>query len=175
MSLQLPGPEAQILTPLSPTVQLPQDIRLLGQTKYGVYDQVDAVDPALLHRYYGAGRSDLDIGDGGDEGGVEPDADGKSQRDIVEVIAGSQARNIRHDAAEVAETSSPFRDRNDHYVFSLALEASLNDSEVYPAGFNLNEEYETSKSATPPSNSRSPCHMLCGSPESLSGVRRSIC
>ena len=107
---------------------------------------MDAVDPALLHRYYGAGRSDPDVGDSGDKGGVEPDADGKSQRDIAEVIAGSQARNIRHDAAEVAETSSPFGDRNDHYAFSLALEASLNDSEVYPAGFNLNEEYETSES-----------------------------
>ena len=134
------GPSADSLTPN------PQDIRLLGQTKYGIYDQVDAVDPALLHRYYGAGRSDPDVWDGGNEVGVVSNADGQAQRDIAEIIADSQARNIQHDAAEVAETSLPFENRNDHYAFSLALSASLNDSESYPAGFNLQEEYETSES-----------------------------
>ena len=31
-----------------------KDIRFLGQTQHGVYDETDGVDPALLHRYYGA-------------------------------------------------------------------------------------------------------------------------
>ena len=123
-----------------------QDIRLLGQTKYGVYDQEDAVDPALLHRYYGAGKSDPDSGDSVNDVGGVFEAEEDSQRDIAEVIANSQARNIRHDAAEVAATSSPFEDRNEHYAFCLALNTSLQDLETYPAGFHLGEEYETSES-----------------------------
>ena len=107
---------------------------------------MDAVDPALLHRYYGAGRSDPDVGDNGNEIGIVSNADGQAQRDIAEIIADSQACNIRHDAAEVVETSLPFETRNDHYTFSLALSAALNNSECYPAGFNLQEEYETSES-----------------------------
>ena len=131
---------------INPSTLNPQDIRLLGQTKHGVYDQQDAVDPALLHRYYGAGRPDTDVDDVGDEAGPVSNTDGQSQRDIAEVIADAQARNIRHDAAEVADTSLPFGDRNEHIAFSLALDAELSDPSTHPAGFHLNEEYETSES-----------------------------
>jgi len=33
-----------------------KDLWLLSQTKYGIYDQADATDPAILHHYYGAGE-----------------------------------------------------------------------------------------------------------------------
>ncbi|KAF9645704.1 hypothetical protein BDM02DRAFT_3189493 [Thelephora ganbajun] len=32
----------------------PLDIRLLGQTQHGIYDEAGSIDPALLHHYYGA-------------------------------------------------------------------------------------------------------------------------
>lgn len=117
-----------------------QDIRLLGQTKHGVYDAVDAADPALLHRYYGAGVA------------LEPDdeetglmSDRQTQRDIAEIIAAAQSRNIRHEAAAVAKNSSPFEDEHDLYAFALAMDTVLN-SETYPVGFNLDEEYESFES-----------------------------
>ena len=70
----------------------------------------------------------------------------QSQRDIAEIIANNQSCNVRHDAAEVAKTSSPFENRDDHYAFILALETALQDPETYPAGFHLNEEYESTES-----------------------------
>jgi hypothetical protein len=42
----------------------------------------------------------------------------------------------------VASNSSPFEDKDDQRVFALALEAAL-QSEVRPAGFHLNNEYES--------------------------------
>lgn len=107
---------------------------MLGQTKHGVYDHTDTIDPALLHCYYGAGRSRADNVDGADEE--------ESQRDIAEIIADAQSCNIRHEAAEVARNSSPFENEGDQYAFALALEAALN-LEAYPAGFHLSEEYKS--------------------------------
>lgn len=113
----------------------PKDLRLLGQTKYGVYDQADAIDPTLLRRYYGAGGSASAV-DNEDE---------ESQRDIAEIITNAQTHNIRHEAAEVARNSSPFEGKDDLYAFSLALEAALS-SGAFPAEFHLNEEYESFES-----------------------------
>lgn len=116
-----------------------QDLRLLGQTKYGVYDKTDTIDPALLHRYYGAGGSNTD---NDDTMGPAFDEDGQSQRDIAEIIADAQSRNIRHEAAEVAKNSSPFEDERDLIAFTLALQSVLG-SKAFPDGFRLNEEYES--------------------------------
>jgi hypothetical protein len=121
-----------------------KDIRLLGQTEYGVYDQVDTVDPALLHRYYGAAGSRADDA-GDDDAGQILDEDGQSQRDIAGIIANAQLRNVRHEAAEVAKNTSPFGSEEDQYAFILALDVALNSGE-YPAGFHLNEEYQSLES-----------------------------
>ena len=205
-----------------------QDIRFLGQTQHGVYDEADDLDPAMLHRYYGAAvsqennHSDIDsnpsspnpnttpsedgssvssspesdsendsdsdsddnpdsdsdsnpstnpdsnpssdsggeassYGDGhpgaevgqGDElveeGVRAGDAHTQSWEGIARTIAAAQKRNIRHDAAEVAKSTTPFEDRNDLEAYTLALHAALNSSE-YPAGFGLNMEYESLES-----------------------------
>jgi hypothetical protein len=74
------------------------------------------------------------------------DEDGQSQRDIAEIIAGTQSRNIRHEAAEVAKTSLPFENGDDHLAFILAMGTALNSPEIHPAGFHLSEEYETAES-----------------------------
>ena len=99
------------------------------------------VDPALLHRYYGAGRSIADDTDSEAGSTSDEDIQSKSQQDIAKIIADAQSRNIRHEAAEVAKSSSPFED-GDCHLFALALEATLS-SAAHPAGFHLNEEYES--------------------------------
>ena len=121
-----------------------KDLRLLGQTKYGVYDQADATDPAVLHRYYGAGGLSPDDTDDSNTRPMsnEDNEDGQRQRDIAEIIADAQSHNVRHEAAEVARNSLPLDSEQDLHAFALALEAAL-DSETYPAGFHLNEEYES--------------------------------
>jgi len=64
---------------------------------------------------------------------------------IARVIAASQKCNIRHDAAGVAESSMPFEDEDEVHAYTLALGTALASSE-YPAGFGLNEEYESVES-----------------------------
>lgn len=122
----------------------PQDIRLLGQTQHGVYNQAGAVDPALLHHYYGVGGSRADD-TGDDKAGPASDEDRRSQRDIADVIADAQSHNVRHEAAEVAGNLSPFESNDDQYAFALALGTAL-DSAAHPVGFHLNKEYESFES-----------------------------
>ena len=112
--------------------------------KYGVYDQADTIGPALLHHYYGVDRLGAD--DSGDEGACSTSSEsGQSQRDIAEVIADAQSRNVQHEAAAVARNSSPFEAKEDQYVFALALGAAPN-LDAHPAGFCLNKEYESFES-----------------------------
>ena len=66
-------------------------------------------------------------------------------QEIAETIACSQKRNIRHDAAEVAKSAMPFEDTDDIEAYTLALHNALKSNE-YPAGFRLNEEYESVES-----------------------------
>ena len=175
---------------------------MLGQTQHGVYDEAENIDPALLHRYYGASRShedenpnshsdsdsssgsdssdigsinstsssdsdanstsgsdgssssssdinsdtDLDDGSNSDEDPsgdedfeVEVDLEERYQ-DIAKIIANAQKRNIRHDAAEVAKSGSPFENADELHAYTLALGNALASSE-FPAGFALNEAY----------------------------------
>ena len=44
--------------PLTPKIYL-HDVQLLGQTQHGVYDEVENLDPILLHCYYGAASSQM--------------------------------------------------------------------------------------------------------------------
>jgi hypothetical protein len=108
--------------------------------KHGVYDEVDKVDPALLHRYYGAGSSLESSGEADSPSGGQ-----QSRRDIAEIIAASQSHNIRHEAAAVANNSSPFENKDSMEAFILALDVVLG-SGTYPNGFNLREEYESFES-----------------------------
>jgi len=65
---------------------LSQDLRFLGQTQYGVYDEAENLDPTLLHRYYGAanhsnndpGSDSNSIGSGSTNSSNESDSDSDS-------------------------------------------------------------------------------------------------
>ena len=65
--------------------------------------------------------------------------------DIAQIIAAAQGRNIRHDAAEVAQSNMPFINTDEGHAFAIALDNALS-SEEYPAGFHLSDEYESSES-----------------------------
>jgi hypothetical protein len=64
---------------------------------------------------------------------------------IADIIADCQKHNVRHDAAEVAKGAFPFEDEGQLDMFLAAFQATL-DSATYPAGFGLDEEYESSES-----------------------------
>ena len=95
--------------------------------------------------------SELDSSHGSDassgpEGEVES---GVSHRqaweEIASTIAGAQKWQIRHEAAEVAMSSTPFLNVEELHAYTLALAQSIQSHE-YPAGFGLNEEYESIES-----------------------------
>lgn len=70
------------------------------------------------------------------------------------MITQAQGRNIRHDAAEVAQASTPFTSRDDGEAFLIVLNRTV-ESDSHPAGFGLDEEwvsiesYTTGRSSTP--------------------------
>ena len=76
--------------------------------------------------------------------GLEGDQ-AESWQEIAETITRAQKRNIRHEAAEVARAAMPFESEDEVHAFTLALESTLS-SNKYPAGFGLNEEYESLES-----------------------------
>jgi len=83
---------------------------------------------------------------GGTRAGVESEDENlQSWQGIAKTIATAQKRNVRHDAAEVARSAIPFEDAMDLDAYTLALGEAL-ASDEYPAGFGLNEEYESVES-----------------------------
>ncbi|KAF9642920.1 hypothetical protein BDM02DRAFT_3192471 [Thelephora ganbajun] len=60
----------------------PLDIWLLGQTQHGIYDEAGSVDPALLHRYYGAAIPHAnDRSNGNSSNDMDSDSDPTSNSD----------------------------------------------------------------------------------------------
>ena len=96
-------------------------------------------------------ESELDSGVGSDTGSnhdreVESDvAHIQTWEEIASTIADAQKRQIRHKAAEVAMSSTPFLNVEELQAYTLALAQSI-ESHEYPAGFGLNEEYESIES-----------------------------
>ena len=89
--------------------------------------------------------------DGSSGSDVESDAEGEVESEIVRIqawqeiastIAGAQKRQIRHEAAEVAMSSTPFLNAEELQAYTLALAQSIESNE-YPAGFGLTDEYES--------------------------------
>jgi hypothetical protein len=71
--------------------------------------------------------------------------DGAMWREIAGIIARAQRRNIRHEAAEVARSAIPFEGEEEAAAFVVALRDILASVER-PAGYRLNDEYETTES-----------------------------
>ena len=93
-------------------------------------------------------RSDDEFSDDGSEGCADVevnDIQEVSWVHITEIIAKAQGRNIRHDAAEVASSDTPFRNKDEGAAFAIAFREALN-ADSYPEGFNLSDDYEPSES-----------------------------
>lgn len=65
---------------------------------------------------------------------------------LTKTISDAQKRQIRHEAAEVADSRSPF-DQFELQMFAHQLSLDL-ASHSYPAGYNLNDEYDSIESYT---------------------------
>jgi hypothetical protein len=97
-----------------------------------------------------SGSDSISASDSDNEGGSDEDEDTRAGTEdryqaIAKVIAGAQKRNIRHDAAEVAKSAMPFENTDEMRAYTLALGNAL-ASNNQPAGFGLNEEYESVES-----------------------------
>lgn len=85
------------------------------------------------------GDADVDLADESEAGSAG------SWRGIAQIIAAAQGRNVRHDAAEVAKSNMPFINADEGHAFAIALGNALSLDE-HPAGFCLNDKYESSES-----------------------------
>jgi hypothetical protein len=105
-------------------------------------------DPDSEDRSHPPSRSDAEFSADGSDNCVDVEASDMrygSWAYIAEIIAKAQGRNIRHDAAQVASSDSPFISRDEGSAFVFALERALG-SDSYPEGFDLDDEYEPSES-----------------------------
>ena len=102
-------------------------------------------DSSSNHNPNSDNDTDSDRGfDGDDDSEGETESEDRYQ-EIARTIASAQKRNIRHDAAEVAKSDMPFENGDEMQAYILALRNALALGE-YPAGFGLNEEYESVES-----------------------------
>lgn len=108
-------------------------MRLLGQVKHGVYDNPSSgpVDPSKLFGYHS---------------GESTHTDDPMESHLAKTISDAQKRQIRHEAAKVADSRSPF-DQSELQMFAYQLSLDL-ASHSYPAGYNLNNEYDSIESYT---------------------------
>jgi hypothetical protein len=92
------------------------------------------------------GQSFNDSSNAGEQDEVElEDFPEGSWDNIAEIIARAQGHNVRHEAAEVAQSSTPFNSHDEGVIYVRALRTALSLDE-FPVGFNLDEEYQSSES-----------------------------
>ena len=106
---------------------------MLGHTKFGVYDDSNngSIDPSTFFQ---------------DCGGQHPGSGGEKESELTQAIFQAQKTQIRHEAAGVADTQSPF-DGDELLMFARQLALDLT-SHSYPSGYNLNGNYESLESYT---------------------------
>ncbi|KAK7005481.1 hypothetical protein R3P38DRAFT_3604766 [Favolaschia claudopus] len=112
--------------------QSPADMRLLGQTTEGVYqDPLDGIHPDAINRYYGVAgprvrrtRTQTGAGIDPEEGVEDEDLEPSVEEELENHIEADLEHNIRHQPVKVAQNRSPFRDAEDETRF-LALMADL--------------------------------------------------
>ena len=91
------------------------------------------------------GDSDSNAGSGPGGEGESEVSHAQAWQEIASTIAGAQKRHIRHEAAEVAASATPFLNADELQAYTLALAQGL-ESHEYPAGFGLTAEYDSVES-----------------------------
>lgn len=126
-----------------------QDMRFLGQTTEGVYnDPLDGIHPDAVNRYYGVARtrrhrqtgashaSDEDVSD--EES--DPDLDVNPQEQLENQIEEDQAPNIHHEPVKVAWHASPFEAAQHEADFLELLDVVLSRTDMLPNEYGVQEE-----------------------------------
>jgi hypothetical protein len=67
--------------------------------------------------------------------------------ELAQTVLLAQEKQVRHKAAEVSNTQSPFNEDGELKMFAHQLSRDL-ASHSYPSGYNLNGEYESLESYT---------------------------
>ncbi|KAG1906383.1 uncharacterized protein F5891DRAFT_975775 [Suillus fuscotomentosus] len=118
----------------------PQDMRLLGQASLGIYeDEFEGICPTVLQRYYGIhGREVVCHRNQTGAGHPSDEADEPAEDDIIDRIEQEQANDVQHDAVEVPDSNTPFRNEEDESMFFEILEAVVMEG-IVPEGYNLRE------------------------------------
>ena len=94
--------------PLTPKIYS-QDIRLLGQTQHGIYDEVENLDPILLHRYYGAASSQTENHPGGDINNPDPNSsESESEDESIPSPTSQPTSNSDSDSDSDSDSESSF-------------------------------------------------------------------
>jgi hypothetical protein len=136
-----------------------QDLRFIGKTLHGVYDEDDCegVDPVVIDQLYGthgtrivrregqtgAGHPDDDIED---EDVSDSSSDDESSVDLTETmgefaarIAAEVRKNVRHEPVRVARHSSPFPTEKVHVLFCETLER-VREEGIVPINYGICED-----------------------------------
>ncbi|KAG1726325.1 hypothetical protein EDB19DRAFT_1643563 [Suillus lakei] len=118
----------------------PQDMRLLGQASLGIYeDEFEGICPTVLQRYYGIhGREVVRHRNQTGAGHPSDEADEPEEDDIIGRIEQEQANDVQHDAVEVPDSNTPFRNEEDESMFFETLEEVVMEG-IVPEGYNLCE------------------------------------
>ena len=139
-------PDPDDMTDPGSSLDLEVDLELDDSQLCVDLDSEDSFDPES--RLDTGPCFDAELSDDSNEDNVDvaiSDTEEGSWSHIAEIIAKAQGRNIRHDAAEVASSQSPFESEDEGEAFAAAFGKAL-ESDSYPDGFNLGGEYEPSES-----------------------------
>ncbi|KAJ7234973.1 hypothetical protein C8J57DRAFT_1439477 [Mycena rebaudengoi] len=111
----------------------PNDMRLLGQARLGVYrDECEGLHPDTINKYYGVfGERRTQTG----AGNPQDEADGNPG--LADRIAADQDPQIRHDAIEVPDHRNPFGDDEEMENRFFAVLREVMEHNITPAGYGL--------------------------------------
>ncbi|KAJ7286285.1 hypothetical protein C8J57DRAFT_1431768 [Mycena rebaudengoi] len=118
----------------------PNDMRLLGQARFGVYrDDCEGLHPDTINKYYGV-STDPTTQRTGSGAGNPPD---ESDDDLVERIAQDQGPQVRHEAIDVPDHRNPFLEDNALESRFFDVLAEVVEADIVPAGYGIMpEEWE---------------------------------
>jgi hypothetical protein len=114
-------------------------MRLLGRLEDGEYeeDPLASVHPETLQRYLVAGESNAGTRPRHRSGRSRSAEESGADSDGIEgLIAGDQARNIRHEALSVAPSQSPFENAEDQASFFVLLQQAV-DEDIVSDGYGV--------------------------------------
>lgn len=135
-------------------IKVHQDLRLLGQTEHGIYnDDCEGMHPHTIVRYYGVdatpGRhgqdsssessSNTDTRSEFHSHGSDHHSDTFEHDDIEHAVAEDQERNIRHPPIPVPDAHCPFQDEDTYNMFQSVLTEAL-QLDGLPNGFGVTNE-----------------------------------